>query len=331
MRGLMILSIAGALAAQAGCSESGPEAFRAVVIADSHITGPQYECCRENGTIDNASIQRVEERLAEVVARINEIRPAPDMVFMLGDVMHDPFYSLEREYYDTTDTAWNISAGLLAGIDVPVYPLWGNHDYHVRCNRDAADTVSVDMTHEMFGAFFDAEPYYALDHRGWKFILANSQLGPTWQPGNPRCDTGQASYGPEQLGWIDAQLGEGLPTMFMTHNQMLVTEADEDPDAFNPDLETVLNRYAADNLALTMVGHTHRWIDWEDAYEFPHYVIGATRYDADNFWLLEFADDGTYSILDYDKLKRFSTCASTYSYDGDPERVVPQPPEDGDC
>jgi len=94
----------------------------------------------------------------------------------------------------------------------------------------------------------------------------------------------------------------------------------------------VLTRHAGDSLELSVVGHTHRFLDFGDAYPFPHLVVGATRYDADNFWVVEFDPAGrSYRILDYDKGRRGVPCSDTWSYLGDPAYVIDQPVEDGDC
>ncbi len=312
----------------AGCGDD--HSFRAVFIADTHVIGPQYVCCSESEGIDNDSIMKTEERLAVVIDRINHIDPAPDVVFVLGDVTHNPYYSDQADWYSGRDTAFSDAQDLFAALEVPVHFAWGNHDYDVDC--DGSGLVDQAFSHDLFGEFFATEPYHAVDFHGWRFVLANSQLGPTWQPGDPLCDTGMASYGREQLAWIDQELAEGLPTTVMFHYPMVVTQEDEDPDRANRDLVSVLDRYAASNLELTLAGHTHRWLDWGDTYAFPHYIIGSTRYDADNFLLIEFDPDGpSYQILDYDKGRRLSTCAENWLYDGSVRYNPDQPQEDGDC
>jgi 3',5'-cyclic AMP phosphodiesterase CpdA len=303
--------------------------FRVVIITDTHIAGPQYVCCSESPGIDNASIVRTEERLREVVRRINDIEPPPELVFLLGDAMHDPYYSTERAFYDQR-TAFSDLRDILGELEVPVHIAWGNHDYAVDCDEGAY--VTREFSHGLFRDVFATEPYHAVDHKGWRFVLANSMLGPTWEPGHPLCDTGKASYGAAQLAWIDEQLAGGLPTTVMAHYMLDVTQQGEDPDGPNPDLETVLTRHAAGDLVLTLVGHTHRFIDFADAYGFPHVVLPATRYDADNFWLLELDPaNRSYRFLDYDKGRRLGACSDTWSYLGDPAYAIEQPAEDGDC
>lgn len=313
----------------AGDTASDEATFRVVFIADTHVIGPQYECCSESEGLDNDSIMKTPERLAATIARVNAIRPAPDMVFILGDVVHNAAgLSDELDFFLNEDNAYTLTAELLSDFEVPVYPLWGNHDYHVDCDNKGEDERA--LIHEVFDRLYGVAPYYAVDHKGWRFILANSQLGPTWTAGDPQCATSKGSFGAEQLAWLDAQLSEGLPTISMAHHYLATVQSDENTGE-NPDLLTVLERHS--NLAVAMAGHAHRWIDLEagDAYPFRHTVLGATRYDDDNFWLLEFEVNGDgYEVLDLDKPRYYTTCADTWSYDGTigPEEGAV---ETGDC
>ena len=73
-------------------------------------------------------------------------------------------------------------------------------------------------------------------------------------------------------------------------------------------------------------------LDFGDAYGFPHVIIPSTRYDTDNFWVVEFDPAGhSYRILDGDKSHRASTCSDEWLYDGTPEFELDQPAEAGDC
>ena len=98
----------------------------------------------------------------------------------------------------------------------------------------------------------------------------------------------------------------------------------------DPDLSAVLARH--DNVAVHMAGHLHRWYDLVPSRLTPvrHIILGATRYDADNFWMVEFASDGSFEILDYDKPRWQTTCADTWSYDGSPV-LMDDAIEEGDC
>lgn len=292
-------------------------------MADTHIIGPQYECCSESPGIDNVSIVKTEDRLRSVVTRLNAIDPRPSLAFVLGDVVHDAHHETEASWYAENRNAFTVAREVFSELEIPLHLLWGNHDYEVRCNGTSFDKA---LTHQLFRDFFDADPYYAVDFRGWKFLFLNGQLGPTWDPNDDRCATGNASFGAEQLEWVAGQLDEGAPTVVMSHHMSALWMPDEFPDAENADLETVLARYENDQVRF--MGHTHRWLEFSSKNEF---VIAATRYDDDNFWIVEFDGiDGSYRILDEGKAINQSTCASTYSYDG-PPMLTPDATETGDC
>lgn len=297
---------------------------RVVFISDTHIIGPQYTTPSENGDADNASILRTVERLAGVRDIINTIDPPVDRVFVSGDVLHDAYHSADPAWYEANESAWSVAAELFAGFEMPVHIGWGNHDYDVGCDGDG---YGHELAHTLMERFFSTPPYHAVDLGGWRVILGNSQLGPTWTAGDPACETGTGSYGEAQLAWIDAQLAEGLPSIFLAHHMLLVTARDENTGP-HPSLQAVLERH--DNLRAAMVGHTHRWIDMTGSYPFPHEVVAATRYDADNLRLGELHPDGTLVWLDKEKAKWFTTCADTWSYQGTPKAVL-EAVEAGDC
>lgn len=78
----------------AGCSgnpSSPSRPLRLVLLADSHVIGPQYVCCSENGTLDSDSIMRTVERIGRTRDQINAIRPRPDLAIVLGDITHDGY------------------------------------------------------------------------------------------------------------------------------------------------------------------------------------------------------------------------------------------------
>lgn len=325
-----VLGLALSMAASACSSGTGggaSEPLRLVLLADSHVIGPQYTCCRENGDLDNESIMRTVERLTSARDQINAIRPRPDLAVVLGDVTHAAYVLPDFESYQSTETAWSRAAAIYAGFEVPVYFVWGNHDYEVEC--DGSGSFDRAFSARLFEEFFHQPPYQALTEKGWRLILANGMLGPTWEVGNPRCETGLASYGEAQLAWIEQQIADGMPTLVLTHHTLLTTELDESPGTSHPDLLSLVARNA--NVKHTFSGHTHRWIPLSGYYGFGHTLIGATRYDGDNFTLLELdARTAEVRVLDADKPKVPTTCASTWSYDG-PPRPVLAAPETGTC
>src|SRR5262249_49670179 len=151
--------------------------------------------------------------------------------------------------------------------------------------------------------------------------------GPTFDASGAHCDTEAASVGKEQITWAEAQLAENKPTVVMSH-YMRILYADVEEGA-HPAFPKLLDD--SPNVKAFFAGPTHRWIDiTRFNYGVPHYILGGTRYDSDNFALVEFDSAGGFKILDLDKGISGTSCASTWSYDGDP-KPVPDAPETGDC
>ena len=302
---------------------------RVVFIADTHIIGPQYECCSESDGVDNASIMRTQERLQKTITQINAIEPQPDHIFILGDVLHDAYHSTDLGWYQTENNAFKVAADLLDDLHAPVHILWGNHDYEVDCNL-GPNHHDRELSHQLFETFFQMPTHGVVEAGSWKFIMLNSQLGPTWDPNSEKCDTELGSYGEEQLTWLDNLLSDDRPAIVMTHHHMLTSTAEAENDGGNPDLATVLARH--DNVAFHIAGHLHRWYDIESSPLTPvrHIILGATRYDDDNFWVAEFDTNGDYRILDYEKPQWNTTCADTWLYYGIPE-LTANTVENGDC
>jgi len=310
-------------------SEESQKPIRVAFIADTHVIGPQYVCCSESDGIDNSSIMKTPDRLAETVNTINAIVPAVAHVFVLGDVVHDAHHGTDMEWYTREENAFSRAANLLAGLNMPVHILWGNHDYEVDCNEGPSHHSRA-FTHSLFEHFFSAKPYTSVDAGGWRFLLLNSQLGPTWDSSSEQCATNLGSYGTEQLAWLESQLDDGMPSLVMSHHHMIASTAQNENSGPNPDLSTVLGRH--ENIAAHLAGHFHRWVDLDPNPVHPvrHIILGATRYDTDNFWIVEFDPSGTFEILDYEKPRWSTTCADTWDYDNEPSPVV-DAIETGDC
>ena len=310
-------------------SDSLPETFRVVFIADTHIIGPQYTCCHESPGIDNASIMKTPDRLKTIRSTVNAMEPQPDLVFVLGDVVHAAHHNQDFDWYTENETAFSIAANIFSGFKMPVHYVFGNHDYEVTCDV-GRESYPLKLSHQLFEHYFKSKPYHAVEHKGWRFLATNGQLGDTWTVGHDKCNTDLASYGREQLDWIAKELDKGQPTIVLSHYMRLVTASDEFPDGPHIDFFSLLD--SRTNVGAVLVGHTHRWIDLTALNnDVPHHVLASTRYDTDNFWTVEFTvDESTFEILDFDKRIDVSSCASSWSYDGLP-MSLPDVGESGDC
>ncbi len=307
---------------------SSPEAVpaaRVVIMSDTHVIGPQYTTAEESSPADNESIFLSNDRLRAARARINAMQPRPDAVIVLGDVVHAAHHSMELPWYDGNRNAFTEAKEIFDGFDMPVHVLMGNHDYETGCGDDNYPKA---LSEELFRRFFGAEPYYAVEYGGVRFHLMNGQQGVTWVEGGPDCDTDFASYGAEQLAWLDDSLADGKPSVVMSHYMGLLWARNENPGvAGQEDLDAVIN--AHDNVGMYLAGHTHRWLDHSGLFGYPHYVVGPSRYDDDNFWVLEL-DGGRVTVTDADKAIWSNSCAETFDYDDVP-MLDPDAEETGTC
>ncbi|MDP2054263.1 MAG: metallophosphoesterase [Acidobacteriota bacterium] len=265
-----------------------PNAFYIGVIADSHVID-QYYKGPESNPEDSESIFKTSERLAAAREVLNNLRPALDKVFLVGDYFHD-YPSSDLDFYFKNTTRIDHAVALTDGFRMPVHVGFGNHDYSV-------PNVSRESSHELFRRKLGVKPYYAVDHKGWKFIHLNNFLGTTWQAGHAAYRKQRGSLGEEQLLWLEAQLAERRPTMIFVHYPLSVIEPTEVADL---GLHPLLKRHAA-TVQRVISGHWHRWVDAGREFGPPHLVIAATRYDEDAYLIVEIdAKAGTHRLLNLD-------------------------------
>ena len=298
MAGALMFGV-GACVLEPDLSDTGeppPEPFRVVFLADPHIPGPDYTGPEAND-LDTESIEKAQARFITMREAINALEPPPAFVVILGDLLHADYAHSDADAYLEHESAFSVAAELLAGFDVPVHLVFGEHDY-------AVPVMTREESHQLFDHFFGAAPYTSIDQGGWKFILANSQLGPTWDAQGTDYDPTLGSYGREQLDWIAAELFEAKPTVFLSHVPIpFETAVFENLQSPARDIFTLMTEHT-DTMRLALGGHLHRWIDYRIVAPIDVFVVGGTRYDADNFWVVEF--DGaaeTYEIVDMDKVE----------------------------
>lgn len=267
--------------------------FQVVLLSDPHVidewyTGP------ENGELDTASILAANERLVGARDRIHALDMPIARAFVLGDVIHE-YNSLDPMfYYEPSNlTAHDIVADVLETFEMPVHLALGNHDYFV-------PEMPREFVHELFRDKLGLErTYYSVDHRGFRFIVLDSQLGDTWDAASARFDTHYGSFGEAQLRWLDEQLAEGLPSFVMFHHHPLVLAEGELDDADFADIHAVLGRH--ENVLVALSGHLHRWFNHQRRYGSWHVTLGSTRYDEDAFWVIRCdTESGEFDLLNPD-------------------------------
>jgi predicted MPP superfamily phosphohydrolase len=296
---LLLLSACGADGAPAGpppadaaAAADGPAAaakLRIAVLADTHIID-EYYTGPENTPVDTESIFHTKDRLEQVRATINGLSPAVEAVLIAGDFVHN-YPSTAYDFYFSHTTRWDVAKTIIDGFRAPVYPGLGNHDYDI-------PDVPFDFTHRLFAEKIGREPYYAVKLQGWKFLMLNNMLGVTWDPTSPRYDSDQGSFGKEQLAWLDRELAEGLPSILVFHYGLYLIEKNETDDPALPDIFALLAKHGG-TVKLVLGGHTHTWLDFEMEYGVRHFLLGGTRYDADNYVLLDLDAGGAVDVVNW--------------------------------
>jgi predicted MPP superfamily phosphohydrolase len=254
---------------------ASPDKFYFALVADTHIIDDFYVKGSENGVEDNESILLTTPRLTSARDLINSLNPAIEQVFLIGDYFHN-YPSTDYDFYFKNTTRLDNAKVITDGFKMPVHLGFGNHDYDVR-------HVPREMSHRLFKAKYNAEPYSAMDYKGYKFIHLNNFLGSTQDRNAPDFNPGIGSLGEEQLHWFEAQLQQHKPTFVFIHYPLIANNRTEFADY---GLYPLLKKYQ-DNIQLVVSGHVHKWRDYAHTYGPQHYTMAATRYDPNSYMLME--------------------------------------------
>ncbi|HWA96768.1 MAG TPA: metallophosphoesterase [Terracidiphilus sp.] len=276
-------------------SQANGRRFYIALVADSHIIDHFYVKGSENGVEDNESILQTTPRLTSARDFINSLSPAIEQVFLLGDYFHN-YPSTDYDFYFKNTTRLDNAKAITDGFHMPVHIGFGNHDYDVR-------HIPREMSHRLFKAKFNTDPYWVFEYKGYKFIHLNNFLGSTQDNKSPDFRPSTGSLGEEQLNWFEAQLAQGKPTFVFVHYPLLEIQATEFRDY---GLHPLLRKYQ-NTIPLVVSGHVHKWIDFAHTYGPQHYIMAATRYDPNAYMLLEIdPDSGSYRFLN-ENLVEWST------------------------
>ena len=251
------------------------EKFYFALVADTHIIDNYYVKGSENGVEDNESILVTTPRFTSARDLINSLNPAIEQVFLIGDYFHN-YPSTDYDFYFKNTTRLDNAKAISDGFKAPVHLGFGNHDYDVR-------HIPREMSHRLFKAKFNTEPYSVLDYKGYKFIHLNNFLGSTQDHASSDFNPNIGSLGEEQLQWFEAQLQQHKPTFVFIHYPLIQDQAVEFGDY---GVQPLLRKYK-DTIQLVVSGHMHKWIDFAHTYGPQHYVMAATRYDPNAYMLME--------------------------------------------
>jgi len=284
-------------------AEAAPDSskFYFAVIADTHIIDPFYNG-PEGSKEDTESILKASERLISARGLINSLDPGMEKVFLVGDYFHN-YPSTDLDFYFKNETRLDKAKALTDGFKMPVHIGFGNHDY-------AVPQISRENSHELFRRKFGVQPYYSVNHRGWKFIHLNNFLGETWNEKNKSgFNTGVGSLGEKQLNWFESELEEGKPTFVFIHYPLMTVQPFEIKDY---GILSVLKKHR-DGIQRVISGHWHRWVDAGKTYGPKHMVMASTRFDPNAYLIIEADTKGvSHQLLNIDMVKWNTHYSSPY-------------------
>ncbi len=158
-----------------------------------------------------------------VAAKMRESAPDAAFCLMAGDIANDG----EAAQYAGLRTAF-------AGLEMPLHPVPGNHDFTIDGERTSYD------------AAFPGKLNYMFQHGGWQFIGFDSTQG---------LDFDQTNISPATLAWLDSTiptLDASAPTVAFTHFPL-----GKDVIYRPLNADAVLEKLRKLNLRATFSGHWH--------------------------------------------------------------------------
>ncbi len=261
--------------------------FRFAVISDTHIIDEYYKG-PESNQLDSESVFLTTQRLTSVRNFLGSLNPPIERVFVCGDFFHD-YPSTDYDFYYKNRTRIDNAKDLIDGFKMPVHVALGNHDYDV-------PKVSREMSHRLHKEKLKIDPYYSVTHKGYKFIVLNNFLGATWDQTHKDYQKSVGSYGETQLNWLEAELKQKMPTFIFQHYPLYNMKEVEIADY---GILPLLKKHK-DTIQIFFSGHWHRWFDFARTYGPQHYTVASTRYDEDNYMLVEVdTKTKTWKILNH--------------------------------
>ncbi len=167
----------------------------------------------------------------QAVEQINALNP--DFVVICGDLVNNP-----------GDSSYSDFLGITSALKMPCYSAPGNHDI-----GNIPNETTLSYYRETIG-----KDYYDFDHKGYSFIVTNSQL---W-----KSDIGAESE--KQDNWFKETLQnqrlKSYPVFVIGHYPLFTKSAQEEEHYFNlPEdkRQELIDLFLQNNVVAYLSGHTH--------------------------------------------------------------------------
>ena len=233
--GLALLALVSCTAGEDPDDELPVVPFAVAVISDTHIwPAPEDHTHTLN--------------FQQVAQELQDHDPPVEMVVSTGDNVEDLFVLCEDSedipilgYYRDL---------VLDSYDIPVQIVLGNHDNRFIDTFQGTDCPNQRWVETFAGTGLFPAPYYAVQRRGFQFLILDGTDLATDHDSNDLLTLGE-----DQLAWLASQLEAGLPTVILAHQPIspgLEAGDDEHP------LAQVITEYN-DVIAGVLFGHRHRF------------------------------------------------------------------------
>jgi 3',5'-cyclic AMP phosphodiesterase CpdA len=168
----------------------------------------------------------------QAVKQINELDV--DFVIICGDLVHE-----------ANDCSYVDFKNIKEGLEVPCYLISGNHDVGNPPNDSTLNDYRKNV----------GEDYYVFQHKGYSFILTNTQLWKT------NVENESEKHNDWFLEILNDQTEEQLPVFVVGHYPLFTELPDENEHYFNIPLEKrkeLLTLFGENNVKAYLSGHVHK-------------------------------------------------------------------------
>lgn len=218
--------------------------FSILVLSDIHISNDESKDVRLRNLVDSINAGHFENL---------------DLLVATGDLVSS-FYKNRNNGDDFDNNRAAKLKSIIQEVKIPYYLVLGNHDYKIDGDKDSDAPFTfeeIDTMEKLWKKFAGLEePFYSVNHKGWKLILLNSMRGRYLE----------RFFDDDQINFLKDELAEGKPTLIFFHHPI---KSDNVPDIKKPkDLITAqsepeLFKILEENKTLIkgiFEGHVHQWL-----------------------------------------------------------------------